>query len=67
MSGVTYVTLLLSFARGHFVVYLTAHFEGIRVIETCPNFNHINRIHIVVMASIQNFHQVQRPAAVKLQ
>ena len=27
--GVTYVTLLPSFARGHFAVHLIAHFEGI--------------------------------------
>ena len=27
--GVTYVTLLPSFARGHFAVHLMAHFEGI--------------------------------------
>ena len=33
------------------------------IIETCQKFNHINRIHIVVVASIWNFRQVQRPAA----
>ena len=33
------------------------------IIETCQKFNHTNRIHIVVVASIQNFRQVQRPAA----
>ena len=29
MSGVTYVTLLLSFAMGHFMMHIMTHFDGI--------------------------------------
>ena len=63
---VTYITLLLSFAMGHFMMHIIAHFDNIdhRNIRY-PKFNRINRAHVVAVASIQRFHQVQRPAVIK--